>query len=124
MDRRRSGTMGEIIAACFLTLGGYEVLARNFRGHGREIDIVARTGRRVVFVEVKLRRTGTYGPPREAVDRRKRSHIVSAARAYLIEHGLADSAVRFDVIEVVVRKGARGLVVRHLPGAFSADGLR
>lgn len=121
MDRRRSGTMGEIVAACFLALKGYDILARNYRRRGREIDIVAAAGARVVFVEVKLRRGASKGLPREAVDARKRAHIVSAARSFLAETGRVESSVRFDVIEVTLEGGGLELRARHIPGAFAAD---
>jgi len=121
MNTRALGRLAEDVAALFLTLSGHEVLARGYVFRGHEIDIVSRVGGRVVFVEVKFRRTRGRGLPREAVDARKRRRIAFAARGFLAERGLGDCACRFDVVELDLKPGGLTLEVRHVPGAFGLD---
>ena len=119
------GAEGESRAAAFLTRRGYRIVARNVRAGGVEIDIVALRGRLVVFVEVKTRRSRSFGPPEAAVDARKQARLVRGARAWLQAHrGLARST-RFDVIicEPASREDSSGgWRLRHLKGAFDANG--
>lgn len=82
------------------------VVARNYRPGGgeAEVDIVAREGNTVVFVEVKSRTTAEFGSPDRAIGEEKRRHIVRAARAYATRAGIERSQVRFDVISIVFTK--------------------
>jgi putative endonuclease len=92
------------------------ILARNYRCRVGEIDLVARDGPVVVFVEVKERRSDSHGTAVEAVTWRKRQRIVRAARIYATVNGLADAPVRFDVLAIDwTPSGPR---VRHDAGAF------
>jgi putative endonuclease len=111
------GRSGEDLAAEFLRRRGLEILHRNYRCRAGEIDIVARDGDTVVFVEVKERRTATHGTAVEAVTWRKRQRISRAARVYAAVHGLSDAPMRFDVLGI--DWGADGPRVRHEAGAFS-----
>lgn len=79
------------------------MVARNYRpGSGQaEVDIVARDGDTVVFVEVKSRTTADFGSPERAIGYEKRKHITRAARAYATRAGIEWSQVRFDVISIV-----------------------
>jgi putative endonuclease len=79
------------------------VVARNYRPGGgeAEVDIVARRGDTVVFVEVKSRTTDEFGSPDRAIDQEKRRHITRAARAYATRAGIEWSQVRFDTISIV-----------------------
>lgn len=121
MHTRGLGSLAEGVASLYLKLTGHEVLARGYVFRGKEIDIVARAGERILFVEVKFRRTATCGLPREAVDARKRGRIAFAAQGFLAEKRLADQPCRFDVIEVTLEPGGLALHVRHIPGAFGLD---
>jgi len=118
MTRDRLGPLGEEVAARFLEMRGARILERGYRHDGREIDIVAWDGRRVLFVEVKTRRGSRRGSPAHAVTWKKRKHIRSVARAYLSERGAGGAPVRFDVIEIVLAIGGLDLGLRYLPGAF------
>ncbi|MCH7598156.1 MAG: YraN family protein [Myxococcales bacterium] len=98
-DPRRSlGAEGEARAASFLMRRGYRIEARNVRYDGVEIDLIARRGALVVFVEVKTRRTTRFGPPELAVDRRKQARMIRAALAWLHQHPGRARNIRFDVI--------------------------
>ena len=122
MSTRQLGELAERVAAAFLQMKGYAILATNYTFHRHEIDIVARTEGRIVFVEVKCRSGRGYGLPREAVGREKMRRIVRAARGFLAEQDLNDRPSRFDVVEVRIERGGLSLVVEHLVGAFGADG--
>ncbi len=79
---------------------GYKILKRNFRCTSGEIDIVAKKGDLVVFVEVKARRSADFGDPLEFVDLKKQTHIIRCARFFLTTMQLEDVDVRFDVIGI------------------------
>jgi len=119
------GAEGESRAAAFLARRGYRIVARNVRAGGVEIDIVALRGRLVVFVEVKTRRSRSFGPPEAAVDARKQARLVRGAAAWLQAHRGLARRTRFDVI--ICEPGSRGGTsggwrLRHLEGAFDANG--
>ena len=118
MNRRAIGSQGEADARAFLTRKGVKVLETNYRRPTGEIDIIARQGKTLLFVEVKRRSSLRYGRPAEAVDRQKQSHILRTAQLYLQENRLTDVPVRFDVIEVLPGQ------IRHIENAFDASAIR
>ncbi len=81
--RRALGAAGEDFAAAHLAQQGYQILARNIRCAGVELDIVARRGRTLVFVEVKTRRGREFGTPEEAVTPAKQAKLVELAATYV-----------------------------------------
>lgn len=88
MNKRKTGQEQEVKAACFLKTQGYQILERNYRCKKGEIDLIAREGQYLVFVEVKYRSTNESGLPEEAVDLRKQRQISRVAAWYLTEKGL------------------------------------
>ena len=115
--RRELGQRGEDLAAAMLTEAGLVVLDRNWRCRTGELDIVATDGATLVVVEVKTR-TGTgYGTPAESVTPRKLARMRRLAQLWLAEHRVGWVAVRFDVVAVLARPGARP-EVEHLVGVF------
>ncbi len=88
MNPRATGRTGEAIARAWLEERGYECIGENVRTAGGEIDLVMRRNERIVFVEVKFRRSARFGSAIEAVDERKLARVEGAAMAYLSEHGL------------------------------------
>ncbi len=105
-DRRELGELGERVARDWLRSRRVKVLYRNFRAPGGgEVDIVAREGRVLLFVEVKTRREGGRGRPLDAVDAAKQRLIERGAREWLRLLGRRDLPWRFDVIEVVLAEG-------------------
>ena len=94
------GRRGEQLAEQKLTASGYAVLARNYRCPSGEIDLIARCGETLVFVEVRTRRGEAFGLPEGSLTRRKRQHLIAAAQTYLQANGLADAAWRIDVVAV------------------------
>jgi putative endonuclease len=107
-DRAWLGHYGEQVAADWLRAHGCKVLARNFKGPRRgEVDIIARDGKLLLFVEVKTRREGTRIRPLDAVDATKQALIERGANAWLKQLGTREVPWRFDVIEVYVEDGAK-----------------
>lgn len=117
MDARAElGYRGEAIAADLYRRLGFVVVEQNFRGRSGEIDLVARSGRLLVFCEVKTRRTGRYGEPSEAVHARKQARLRRLAAEWIAARRPGTTDVRFDVVSVIV--GPPGTELTHIPDAF------
>jgi len=99
-EKHDKGARGEEKACDFLQGQGYRILERNYRCRLGEIDIIAREGRTVVFVEVKARSSGRFGLPQEAVGPRKRRRMTAIALHYLQSRGWLGEPARFDVASV------------------------
>ena len=99
MRRHHVGRAGEAAAVNYLASLGFRIERRNVRTPDGEIDIVARDGDTLVFIEVKARTTRTFGTAVGAVDARKRKHIRAVAEDYLQFHP-PEAKVRFDVVTV------------------------
>jgi len=107
---RRLGREGENRACQYLRRQGYEIIARNWRSRFGEIDIIARNGGSLIFIEVKTRSNAGFGGPEAALDMHKRKRVIAAAKAYLsvVE---SDLPVRFDLValqgeKITLYKGA------------------
>jgi len=116
------GRYGEQLAVDHLQAAGLSVLARNWRCREGELDIVARDGDQLVFVEVKTRSSLAFGAPAEAVDRVKAARIRQVALRWIAAERARDSgafwsAVRFDVVSVLRSRSGPPQVTR-LTGAF------
>lgn len=118
-DPQNLGRWGEDVALRHLERAGCRVLDRNWRAGRLEIDLVVRDGAVIAFVEVKTRRSGPQHPA-EAVDRRKRAHLLRAAAAWIGSHAPRAREYRFDVVSVVVGADGRGRI-RHDRDAFTSD---
>lgn len=94
--QQRAGATAEEIAARHLERQGLAIVTRNYRCRGGEIDLVARDGRTLVFVEVRLRRSQTYGGAAASIDARKQRRVLHAARHYL--SGCGEQPCRCDVV--------------------------
>jgi putative endonuclease len=102
LARQALGKAGESLACAELERRGYVVLERRYRRRGGEIDIIARDGNVVVFVEVKAREGRHFGEASEAVTARKRRRLTRLALDYLARHRLTARACRFDVVSIHV----------------------
>jgi putative endonuclease len=121
-SRRWLGISGEEAAAAWLETQGYVVLARNVRTRDGEIDLVARQGTVVAFIEVKSRTTARFGHPTEAIVPWKRRRLARQAAVYLHRWGLDDCAARFDAVAVHLDADGRTVAIEHIADAFQADG--
>jgi len=113
------GKYGEDLACAELERRGYAIVARRFRCRGGELDIVARHGTALVFVEVKAREGRAFGDAVEAVTALKRRRVVRLAREYMMRHHIGDVPCRFDVVAVRLDDGVASVEV--YPAAFDAD---
>lgn len=102
MHNRELGRLGEEIASKYILDHGYVILQKNYRTKIGEIDIVARDGNYIVFIEVKARRSTSFGFPREAVDKNKQAKIKDVAVFYLQQNKKHNFHIRFDVVEVML----------------------
>ena len=99
--RKALGADGENLAVSFLELKGYQILHRNYRTKLGEIDIIAKDGQYLTFIEVKTRKNLACGSPAQAVTKRKQMQIIAVAEEYLSAFHLHNVAVRFDVVSIV-----------------------
>ena len=104
MSTRQTGIKGEGIACEFLMQQGVTIKARNIRTPYGEIDILGDDHDCLVFAEVKTRKTDTFGLPEEAVNRKKREHMINSALSYLQENKSLDIDWRIDVIAINISK--------------------
>lgn len=122
LARQELGKSGEDLACEELTARGYAIVARRHRSRGGEIDIIARDGDTLVFVEVRRKSREGYGTAAESVTPWKQRQVVRMAVDYLAREGLYDRcAIRFDVVAIDDEAvGPPRITV--IPGAFPADG--
>jgi putative endonuclease len=111
------GDRGEELAARFLQAVGWEVVDRNFRMGRKEIDLVARRGEVVAFVEVKTRAGLGYGHPLEAITWKKRREIQQVAAAWIDRNGRPGDVYRFDAVAVQLPSGGPPLI-EHVEDAW------
>ena len=110
--RHRAGVAAEMAAADLLRGQGYEVLEHRYRFHRHDVDLVARLGATVVFVEVRARSSDRFGGPAASVTARKQALLTRAAASWLQKHGLPGDTARFDVV------AGQGDRISWLQGAF------
>lgn len=112
------GGRGENVAARFLRDLGYKVLIRNYKTELGEVDIIARDGNTIVFVEVKTRVTDEP-TPEDQVNDPKRHQMTKAAKQYMARYGTPQPPARFDVV-AIIWPANRDPVIRHTQSAFEA----
>jgi putative endonuclease len=110
------GKTGEDLACRELERLGYVIVARRYRRRRGELDIIARDGVTLVFVEVKTRRGRTFGDGADAVTWWKRRRMAGLAQEYLLQHGLSECSCRFDVVSIRYEAGRP--VIEVYKGAF------
>ncbi|MDD4178557.1 MAG: YraN family protein [Candidatus Margulisbacteria bacterium] len=97
------GKQGEATAEQYLQQKGYDIIERNFHSQQGEIDLIAKEGDFLVFVEVKSYSFRSYGSPVGAVRKMKKQSIIHAARTYLYKKNIKDTYCRFDVVAIYRR---------------------
>ena len=117
MKTQISGRLGEDAACKYLKKKRYQILERNYHTRYGEIDIVAKKGDCVAFVEVKTRSATDYGMPSEAVTLSKQQKIIKTAQTYIQEQDL-DAVFSVDIIEVLLEKG-KVASLNHIENAFT-----
>jgi putative endonuclease len=119
MLNRLFGDRGERTAARFLRGRGLRVLLRGYRTSRGEIDLIAREGDILIFVEVKARR---HGMPAEAVTLEKQRRITLAALHFQRKYNLLEQSSRFDIVAIVWPDDRKPPQIEHIPNAFEAVG--
>ena len=103
--RIEAGRRGEDAAAAYLKRAGYEIIERNYRCPFGEVDIVAREGGSIVFVEVKCRRSERFGEPEDSVGREKQRKLTRISLDYLQRRNFPPCNARFDVVAIKMLPG-------------------
>jgi putative endonuclease len=114
--RHRRGLAGERLALAYLTSCGWQIEAHRFRAGRHDVDLVARRGSVVAFVEVKTRSDDAFGSPLEAIGWQKRRAITRVAEVWRLRHGRAGDEYRFDVVTVAGSASERR--VEHIADAW------
>jgi putative endonuclease len=114
--KRTLGHFGEAWAAGYLVRLGFKVLERNVRYRQGEIDLIARDGDELVFVEVKCRRSNAFGAPQESVTPRRFAHLAMAIERFIADRGLHPASYRIDVIALEVDGLGRVAHHEHIRG--------
>lgn len=117
-DRRDLGKAGEAAARAYLERKGFRILAVNWRCAEGELDIVARDGETICFVEVRTKSPGDHGDPLDTITGPKQRQVIRVATRYLQRYNLEDAPVRFDAIGLTAH--GRSYTITHIPGAFEA----
>lgn len=116
-NNRESGIKGELLACEYLKNKGYKLIKpHGFTSKFGQIDIIAKDGDDLVFVEVKSRESSTYGMPYEAVNAEKRRKIILTARYFITVNKLFDTNIRFDIVSILRDN------ITHFENAFDANG--
>lgn len=108
-----TGALGEDEAVRLLKVQGYKILERNYRIRGGEIDIIARDGEYICFVEVKLRKNNNYGTPAEYITYKKREKLIKTAMLYAQRKHLENVPMRFDAVLINADNINNRLKVHH-----------
>jgi putative endonuclease len=105
--RRRFGNRGEDLAAVFLMARGFKILTRNWSCRLGEIDVVAEKDNVVHFVEVKTRRSTTFGNPEDAITRKKLLHLQRTVQTYLLQAKVPPRNYQIDALAILTLPGAK-----------------
>ena len=92
------GALGEEAAVKALKKQGYKIIERNYRTKMGEIDIIAKDGEYICFIEVRLRKNNSFGSPADSIDAGKRKRIINTAKLYAMSKHIYDAPMRFDVV--------------------------
>ena len=103
--RKQTGRRGEDMAATYLAQQGYEIVQRNWRCSTGEVDIIARKGNTLIFVEVRTRRSRRFGTAEESITPAKQARLMELAQAYLQAFQINNCSWQIDVIAIQLGPG-------------------
>ncbi|MHB9025101.1 MAG: YraN family protein [Armatimonadota bacterium] len=118
LTRNELGALGERHAARALRAAGLQIIEGNYRTKRGELDLIAREGDTLVFVEVRTRTSTHTQTPLASVDAAKQARIIRLAHRYRQARRLPECSCRYDVVEVLATAEGEVQEVRHVPGAF------
>ncbi|MFZ5633877.1 MAG: YraN family protein [Bacillota bacterium] len=117
-ERIALGRAGEDAAVHYLRKKGLRIVQRNFRCRLGELDIIARDGSSLVFIEVRTVAGSAFGTAQESVDRKKRIKLRQVAMYYIQSGNVGNLPMRFDVIAVTIDRDSKVLKLDHIVNAF------
>ena len=112
------GNRGETLAEHFLQDNDYQILERNWRFSRAEVDIIAKDGEVLVFVEVKTRSSDIFGKPEASISPKKETLLKDAAAVYMEQIG-HEWEIRFDIISILIK--GEGYSIKHFKDAFFSE---
>lgn len=121
MNKVEFGRQGEELAAQTLKENGYRILERNLRTRFGEIDLVARDGNILCFVEIRAKKSLRFGWPEESVGRLKQARLVRLAQWYLQRYRVSGMPIRFDVVSILFGPDGAPARTRLIQGAFDTS---
>jgi putative endonuclease len=110
---QKVGKQAEEFAADYLQERGFRIIDRNWRCRWGELDLIAREGEQMVFIEVKARSTHDFGSPEESLTRSKKGRLLKTAWQYLETVGKLDSEWRFDLIAIDLNAEGENHFINH-----------
>lgn len=119
LTRKQLGVVGEGLALAYLQELEYFIVEKNWRCRTGEIDLIARDGDHLVFVEVRTRSGGQqFGTPQESVNLKKQQQVMETARFYMYTQQKQHLQPRFDVVGIITTKDGNQLSLDHVKNAF------
>jgi putative endonuclease len=119
LHRVNLGKTGEDLACRELERRGYAILERRYRQRSGELDIIAKDGATLVFIEVKTRDSHEFGEAAEAITSYKRRRMTKLALEYMMRHHISDCPCRFDVVSIHFDAGHQAVDI--FQNAFDAS---
>jgi putative endonuclease len=121
MKRQTTGMLGEKLAADFLTKQGYKIIETNFRCKEGEVDIIAREGDFLVFIEVRTKTSRAFGTPEESVTARKKAHLRNVAARYLESYDSQLPEWRIDFVAVELDRTGKTRRIEVIKNAVEGE---
>jgi len=121
MKRKTTGDVGEKLAGDFLTKQGYEIIETNYRCKEGEVDIIAKDGQFLVFVEVRAKNSRSFGSPEESVTTTKKEHLKNVAARYRESHSNLPQQWRIDFVAVELDRAGRPRRIEVIKNAVEGD---
>ncbi|MBI2830726.1 MAG: YraN family protein [Chloroflexi bacterium] len=121
MTRRETGILGEKLAQDFLKERGYRIRETNYRCREGEIDIVAEHEGSLVFIEVRTKKSFSFGSPEESITSRKREKLRAAAFHYQQDHDNLPQSWRIDAVVIELDRKGQPLRIEHIENAVGEE---
>jgi putative endonuclease len=119
LRRKETGQRGERLAQKLLADKGYEIVTTNYRCTAGEIDIIARDGDCLVFVEVRTKTGTDFGYPEESITLTKQRHLVAVAAHYCLHHRFLPANRRIDVVAITIDQAEKPVRIEHIENAIA-----
>jgi putative endonuclease len=121
MNRKTTGMIGEKLAADFLSKQGYSIIEKNYRCKEGEVDIIAKDGEYLVFIEVRTKNSRAFGSPEESVTKRKKEHLRNVAARYQENHDGLPVQWRIDFVAVELDRAGKPSRLEVIKNAVEGD---